>query len=95
MVMNVTSRLTSPQGETIVDKGPERMLEENTMALEYYFGGRFSDSHVEDKYIACVYDVGRELFGELIGKFFSYHLSVEAKKNLLDASPNPVEANVK
>ena len=52
MVMNVTSRLTSPQGETIVDKGPERMLEENTMALEYYFGGRFSESHVEDKYIA-------------------------------------------
>ena len=38
---------------------------------------------------------GKEVFCEVIGKIFSSLLRVEAKLFLLDATPHPVEANIK
>ena len=95
IVVNVTSRLTIPRGDTRVDNGLRGCWRNTPLHLSLISAEDFRSRTLKVNISHASVMFGREVFGELIGKVFSSLLSVEAKCFLLDATPHPVEVHVK
>ena len=95
VVVDVTSRRESLRGQTRVDKGLRGRLRNTpshlSLTLRRYF--RIRTLKVNVPHPSVVF--GRGVIGEVIGKFFSSLLPVEAELILLDAAAHPLEMHVK
>ena len=79
IVVNVTSWLTSPQGDTRVDKVLRGRWSNTPLHLSLILEADFQSRTLKVNISHASLMFGRELFGEVTGEVFSSLLPVEAK----------------
>ena len=89
------SRLMSPQGEMRMDTGLRGRWRNKPSHLSLISEGYFRSRTLKINILHVSGMFGREVFGKVIGKVFSFLMPVETKLFLIDATPHLVEAHVK
>ena len=95
VVVNVMPRLTRSRGETGVDKVLRGRWRNTPSHLNLISEGGFWSHMLKVNILNAYVMFGRDVFGKVIGKIFSYLLTVEAKMFLLDVTSHPVESHIK